>query len=146
MTTPTLLLACTISILPLTSLTHKTADVFPDAATETINSKSTALNFMQEPGNEKMTAVVFRLQNFCRAELKDFEFDAIFTVYSATVYFSGANFKNIEKGSISSNSLKPIRHLMDRCVPGSIVIFDNVKVIGPDKTIRPIAGLSLMLH
>ncbi len=101
---------------------------------------------MQEPGNEKMMAVAFRAQSFCRAELKDFEFDATFTVVSATVYFSGANFRSTEKGSISSNSLKPIKHLMDRCVPGSIVIFDNVKVIGPDKQIRPIAGLSLLLH
>lgn len=35
---------------------------------------------------------------------------------------------------------------MDRCAPGTMIIFDNVKVIGPDKEVRPIAGISYMLH
>ena len=102
--------------------------------------------FSQEPGNEKMMATIFRAQDFCRAELKDFEFDVHYSVVSATVYFSGTNFRGVEKGRINSNSLKPIRSLMDRCQPGSMVIFDEVKVMGPDKQVRPIAGLSLVLH
>ena len=100
----------------------------------------------QSPENEKMMAVIFRAQDACRAELKDFEFDITYNVVSATVYFSGTNFKNLETGFINSNSLKPIRNLMTRCAPGTMVVFDNVKVIGPDKLIRPIQGTSYLLH
>jgi len=100
----------------------------------------------QDEGYEKMLANVFRAQDFCRAELKDFEFDAKFRIVSATIYFSGTNFKNVETGFINSNSLKPIRKLMDRCAPGTMVVFDNVKVIGPDELIRSVPGPSFRLH
>jgi hypothetical protein len=102
--------------------------------------------FSQSPENEKMLAVIFRAQDVCRAELKDFEFDVQYNVVSATVYFSGTNFRSVETGFINSNSLKPIRNLMTRCAPGTMVVFDNVKVIGPDKLIRPIRGTSYLLH
>ena len=100
----------------------------------------------QSPENEKMLAVIFRRQDVCRAELKDFEFDVKYNVVSATVYFSGTNFRGVETGFINSNSLKPISNLMARCSPGTMIIFDNVKVIGPDKLIRPIQGTSYLLH
>ena len=93
-----------------------------------------------------MSAAVFKAQEFCRAELKDFEFDIHYSVVSAVVYFYGANFKNAEKAAITSSSLKPIKTLMDRCIPGSIVIFDEVKVIGPDNKLRTIQGLSIVLY
>lgn len=102
--------------------------------------------FQLETGNTRMRAAVFKAQDYCRAELKNFEFDARFDIVSAEVYFTGANFKNVEKASISSSSLQPIKEQMNRCVPGSIIIFDNVKVIGPDKTVRTIAGASIMLY
>ncbi len=98
------------------------------------------------PENEKMQAVIFRRQDVCRAELKDFEFDVQYNVVSATIYFSGTNFRGVETGFISNNSLKPVSSLMARCLPGTMVVFDNVKVIGPDKVIRPIQGTSYLLH
>jgi hypothetical protein len=110
------------------------------------NSKGFNLFAQPSPENEKMLAVIFRAQDFCRAELKDFEFDVQFNVVSATVYFSGTNFTHVETGFIKSNSLKPIRSMMDRCAPGTLVIFDNVKVLGPDKVVRPIQGTSYLLH
>lgn len=100
----------------------------------------------QSPDNEKMLAVIFRRQDVCRAEMKDFEFDVLYNVVSATVYFSGTNFRGVETGFINSNSLKPISNLMARCSPGTMVVFDNVKVIGPDKLVRPIQGTSYLLH
>jgi hypothetical protein len=100
----------------------------------------------QSPENEKMLAVIFRRQDVCRAELKDFEFDVQYNVVSATVYFSGTNFRGVETGFINSNSLKPISNLMARCSAGTMVVFDNVKVIGPDKLIRPVQGTSYLLH
>ena len=100
----------------------------------------------QDEGYEKMLANVFRAQDFCRAELKDFEWEVQFRIVSATIYFSGSNFKNVETGFINSSSLKPIRNLMDRCAPGTMVVFDNVKVIGPDEKIRSVPGPSFRLH
>ena len=87
-----------------------------------------------------LSAVVFKNQEYCRAEVPDFDFDAHFIILSATVYFSGANFDRVEKGTIKNASLRPLNNLMKRCIPGSIVTFDNVTVKGPDNEIRSIAG------
>lgn len=107
---------------------------------------STNTGTQPDPGPEKMLAVEFKNQEFCRAELKDFEFEGVkYSVVSATVYFSGANFRNVETGYITSSSLKPIKNLMARCAPGSMVVFENIKVMGPDKLVRPIAGVSYLL-
>jgi hypothetical protein len=137
-----------MGILPANSqLTSFTSNItVPDRVTFT-DDNSEGFNICSQPSpeNEKMLAVIFRAQDFCRAELKDFEFDVQFNIVSATVYFSGTNFKNVETGFINSKSLKPIRKLMDRCAPGTMVVFDNVKVLGPDKLVRPIQGTSYML-
>ena len=142
----TLFLALSISILPLSSFVNRTNDVYPAADAANKVSSITGLSLQPEPGAEKMTAVAFRSQDFCRVELKDFEFDVNFELVSATVYFSGTNFRTVETGIINSKNLKPIKKYMDRCAPGSIVIFDNVKVIGPDKMVRTILGTTIMLH
>lgn len=94
----------------------------------------------------RIKAVEFKAQEYCRAELKDFEFDAKFKVVSATVYFTGANFPSMQTGYITSNSLKPIEQLKSRCTTGSIVIFDNIKVKGPDEQVRMIEPVSYMLY
>jgi hypothetical protein len=103
------------------------------------------ITFQDGAGYKKISCVEFKNQDYCRAELENFDFDAHFTVVSATVYFSGANFKNPEKGFITSNSLKPIKYLMTRCAPGSFVVFDEIKVKGPDNNVSTIQGLSLSL-
>jgi hypothetical protein len=138
-----------LGILPLNNQMTSVAGII--TASDPVSFKddsSHVLNLFSQPSpeNEKMLAVIFRAQDVCRAELKDFEFDIHYNVISATVYFSGTNFKNVETGFINSNSLKPIRSLMARCAPGSMVVFDNVKVKGPDKMIRPIQGTSYLLH
>lgn len=133
-----------ISFLPAIFMMPANKQVTTDLP---VKKELVTLNFQdsQEPG--KMRCVIFKAQDYCRAEMPpDFEFEAQFKVVSATVYFSGGNFRNVEKGMINSNSLKPVKNLMDRCVPGTIVIFDDVKVEGPDKQVRPIPGLSLILN
>lgn len=115
--------------------------------TNTENIKEASeITFQAEPGYGKLSSVVFKNQDYCRAELKDFEFDAKFIVVSATVYFSGAPYKGVERGYINSNSLKPIKKLMERCLPGTVVVFDDVKVKGPDNEVRQIEGLTLSLY
>lgn len=103
-------------------------------------------NLYSQSHDEKITSIAFKSQQYCRAEVKDFEYDARFSVVSATIYFSGANFKNVEKGTITSNNLEPVKKLMERCIPGSVVTFDDVKVIGPDNEVRTIAGTTFRLH
>jgi hypothetical protein len=138
-----------VGILPLGNQANSVAGIINLSHLKSFTgNKSEVLNLFSQPSpeNEKMLAVVFKAQDACRAELKDFEFDVQFTVVSATVYFSGPGFRNVETGFIKSNSLQPIRKMMDRCLPGTLVVFDNVKVVGPDKEIRPIQGNSYLLH
>ncbi len=96
-------------------------------------------------GKPRMASVAFKGQQFCRAELEYFDFDLKYSVTSATVYFSGANFPNVATSAINSNSLAPIQALMQRCGPGSVITFDNIKVTGPDGS-RTIDGKSIALY
>ena len=96
-------------------------------------------------GKVRMPSVSFKSQQYCRADLEQFDFDLRFNIVSATVYFSGAGFPNVATTSITGNSLAPLATFMQRCGPGSVVTFDNVKVQGPDG-VRSIEGKSIALY
>lgn len=123
---------------PIVPVTHSTV--------EKKCSRPAVVTFQNQPGTGRMSAITFKSQDYCRAELENFDFDAHFSIVSATVYFTGANFKGVEKGIITSNKLKPIESLKARCIPGSIVVFDDVKVKGPDDMLRTIPGVTYMLY
>jgi gliding motility-associated protein GldM len=93
----------------------------------------------------RVQSVVIKNQQYCRAELENFDFEARFTVVSATVYFSGANFSNVQTVTLQGNNLGPISSYMQRAIPGSSITFDNVKVQGPDGRVRTILGPSFTL-
>ncbi|MEP7163935.1 MAG: gliding motility protein GldM [Ferruginibacter sp.] len=101
--------------------------------------------FKVASGKVRMPSVEFKSQQYCRADLENFDFDLKFTIVSATVYFSGANFPNVATTSITGNGLAPLAPYMARCGPGSVVTFDNVKVSGPDG-VRAIDGKSIALY
>ncbi|MFT3681782.1 MAG: gliding motility protein GldM [Ferruginibacter sp.] len=91
---------------------------------------------------------VFKAQDFLRAELLNFDFDARFNVTSAVVYFAGAGFSTgggVQTGQLTSGSLAPIKAKMDLCKPGSTVTFDDLKVVGPDGRTRTIPPISFVL-
>jgi len=94
----------------------------------------------------RISTAAFKAQQYCRAELEDFEFDVKFVVISATAYFSGAGFDGTVVQPFTGSSLKPLEKLKAKCVPGSIVLFDNIKVKGPDNEIRTIASVSYLLY
>ncbi len=94
----------------------------------------------------RMQSVVFKNQQFCRADLENFDFDARFSVVSATVYFSGANFSSVQTATITGGSLAGLAGQMSRCIPGTSITFDNVKVQGPDGAVRPIPGPGFILY
>ncbi len=94
----------------------------------------------------RVQSVVFKNQQFCRADLENFDFDAHFNVISATVYFSGANFPNVQQATINGPNLASIQSQLSRCIPGTSVTFDNVKVKGPDGKERVIQGPGFILY
>lgn len=94
----------------------------------------------------RIQSVVFKNQQFCRAELEGFDFDAHFNVVSATVYFSGANFANVQTAVINGGSLSSLSGQLSKCIPGTSVNFDNVKVQGPDGVVRVITPAGFILY
>ncbi len=102
--------------------------------------------FKVGPGGTRMTSGSFKSQQYCRAELENFDFAANFSVVSATVYFSGANFANVQTQTLNGNNLSPLSALIQRAGPGTSVTFDNVKVQGPDGKQRTIQGVGIVLY
>ena len=94
----------------------------------------------------RIQSVVFKNQSFARADLENFDFDARFSVVSATLYFSGANFPSVQSATISGGSLAGIQGQLQKCIPGTSVTFDNVKVQGPDGVVRSIPGPGFILY
>jgi len=91
---------------------------------------------------------IFKAQDFLRAELQNFDFDAKFSVTGATVYFAGAGFSTgggVQTGTLTNGSLAAIKSKMDLCKPGSTVTFDDLKVVGPDGRSRTIPPISFVL-
>jgi gliding motility-associated protein GldM len=94
----------------------------------------------------RLQSVMFKNQSFARAELENFDFDARFSIVSATLYFSGANFPSTQQGQISGGSLAPVQTYLAKCIPGTSVTFDNVRVQGPDGVVRSIPGPGFILY
>jgi gliding motility-associated protein GldM len=94
----------------------------------------------------RIQSVIFKNQNFARADLEGFDFDAHFNIVSATMYFSGANFSNVQSAEIHGGSLEGVKSLLQRSIPGTSVTFDNVKVQGPDGIVRSIPGPGFILY
>ena len=94
----------------------------------------------------RMQSVVFKNQQFCRADLEHFDFEARFSVVSATVYFSGANFPSVQTATINGGNLASISSQLAKCIPGTSITFDNVRVQGPDGKVRSITGPGFILY
>lgn len=94
----------------------------------------------------RVKSVVFKNQRFARAELKSFDFDYHYSIVSATIYFTGANFPNLQQGVIKGGSLVSIQSLLERCIPGTTVTFDNVRVQGPGGPVISIPGAGFILN
>lgn len=94
----------------------------------------------------RVQSVVFKNQNFARAQLNDFDFDYRYNIVSATIYFSGANFASTVTGNIQGGSLAPVKQYLERCIPGTTVTFDNVRVQGPGGPVKSIPGAGFLLY
>ena len=101
--------------------------------------------FKVADGKARIPTVAFKNQQYCRAELENFDFDAKYNVVSATVYFSGAGFPNPASATLNGNNLGSLSSFLQRCQPGSVVTFENIRVQGPDGA-RNIDGRSFALY
>ncbi len=94
----------------------------------------------------RIQSVVFKNQQYARAELKGFDFEYRYNIVSATVYFSGANFPSTVQATISGGSLAGIQQYLTKCIPGTSVNFDNVRVQGPGGPVKSIPGPGFILY
>ncbi len=94
----------------------------------------------------RVQSVVFKNQQYARAELKYFDFEYRYSIVSATVYFSGANFPSVASATISGGNLAGIQAQLQKCIPGTSVTFDNVKVQGPGGPVIGIPGPGFILY
>ena len=95
---------------------------------------------------EEFNPLCLKIKSFAGQILENFDFDADFNIVSATVYFSGANFPNVQTANIHGGSLAGIQSQLQKCIPGTSVTFDNVKVQGPDGVVRSIPGPGFILY
>ena len=67
-----------------------------------------------------------------------------YELISGTVYFSGTNFPNVVTESIETNSLEKLQSHIQRCGPGSVISFENIKVLKEGK-VKTLAGGSFIV-
>ncbi|UAY53394.1 hypothetical protein [Ferruginibacter albus] len=68
-----------------------------------------------------------------------------YTFKSAVVYFSGTGFMNVFTTTLIGSSLTPAKDFIDVCLPGSVITFDNVKIIDSTGKEIIINGISYVL-
>jgi gliding motility-associated protein GldM len=75
----------------------------------------------------------FKAQQGLRADLKDFVFEGVtFTVTGFTMYCTGAGFFEAPGiRQVGSNSFGSVQDLLQKCRPGTTVVFDEIRVTGP---------------
>jgi serine/threonine protein kinase len=88
----------------------------------------------------------FKIQSGVRAELENFILSGVqYTVTGYTLYCTGAGFPDPKIRVVSGNSFDQVQDLINKCIPGTTVILDEVKVSGPDG-IKRIPGLFFNLY
>lgn len=97
-------------------------------------------------GKSRMPTVEFKNQQYCRADLENFDFDLKYSVVSANVYFlGGSGFPSVVPAKITGNNFGSIANLIQRCTPGTSISFEDIKVSGPDG-VRSIEGRTFQLY
>ena len=120
--------------------------------TVTVDGKSTPFKFRVKPipdpvakvGSSKggkLSANTFKSQMGLRAELENFIFEGVkYTITSYTLYATGKGFT--ENPGIAQNVGAVFgpdaKRVIDRCVNGTTVTFDDIRAVGPDGRSRPL--------
>jgi hypothetical protein len=99
----------------------------------------------------RIAANFFKAQKSLYADLENFVFEGVeFEVVGYTFYATdSAAFKEFPAVRVVTNaggSFEPIKELIAKCSPGTIVVFDEIKVIGSDKLTRKIPTIAFNLY
>lgn len=131
------LLACTL----LSGFTFKSGQLYPADS-----GSATCIGCQGYPrlGIDSVTDTKMKAEDIKKAQR--ITAGTGYTLATANIYFSGAGFRETVTVAISGNSLLGIKEVLDRCVPGSIITFDNVKVKDGKGRISTIRGLSIVLY
>ena len=145
-----LLASSAISIFPLNSATVRaeratSAKSVAGVSAPAMNNSNT-LSFRERAGLSKLPVATFKDLRSCSADAADFRLEPNSSIVSATVYFYGKGFHGVAKGVLTGSSLQPIAELMKRCKAGTIVAFNEIKVLGPDKQIHSIDDAGYLLY
>lgn len=91
---------------------------------------------------------VFKAQQGIRAELENFVFEGVtFSVTGYTFYATGNGFPDPGvKPGIRGNTFAPVQDLIQRCKPGTTVVIDEIKAVGPDGRTRTLPTLAFNLY
>ena len=127
--------------------------------TVTVDGKSTPFKFRVKPIPDpvamigrskggKISANEFKAQQGMRAELENFIFEGVkYNVTSYTLYATGKGFT--ENPGIAQNGGAVFgdkaRSIIDKCVNGTTVIFDDIKAVGPDGRTRSLPVIAFNL-
>lgn len=99
-------------------------------------------------GKKRMPVVEFKAQQFCRADLENFDFDLQIPVVSATVYAfipQEGKENKVLSGQINGNSLTSINWMISQLCPGSSVVFEHIIVRFPNGVVREISPATFAL-
>ncbi|HMO33495.1 MAG TPA: gliding motility protein GldM [Lacibacter sp.] len=97
----------------------------------------------------RMPANVFKAQQGIRADLKDFVFEGVtFTVTGYTFYATGAGFQEAPgvRAGIRGNTFAPVEDLLNRCRPGTTIVLDEIKAVGPGGNTRNLPTMAFNLY
>ncbi len=127
--------------------------------TVTVDGKSTPFKFRVKPipdpvakvGSSKggkISANNFKSQMGLRAELENFIFEGVkYTITSYTLYATGKGFTENPGAAQNVGAIfgADAKKVIDRCVNGTTVTFDDIKAVGPDGRTRtlPLIGFNL---
>lgn len=96
----------------------------------------------------RVAANVIKAQQGVRADLRDFVFEGVkFDIIGYTVYATGAGFSN---PGISPNSgayfNADSKRILEKLIPGSTLVIDEIKAVGPGGTTRKLQPLVFNLY
>ncbi len=131
------LLACTL----LSGFTFKSSQLHPP---DSYSATSIGCQEFPRLGIDSVTSTKMKAEDIKKAQR--ITAGTGYTLATTNIYFSGAGFRETVTVAISGNSLLGIKEVLDRCVPGSIVTFDNVKVKDGKDRISTIRGMSIVLY
>jgi hypothetical protein len=97
----------------------------------------------------RMASNVFKAQEGIRAELNNFIFEGIkYEIISYTFFATGAGFQEAPgiRAGIRGNRFENVQDLMSRCRPGTTVVLDEIKAMGPDGTTRKLPTIAFNLY